>query len=109
MAEPFSKEFWLDIPKREKHFIFIDRLEIAFKDKFGIDTFDYAQKLIAQGFTSDEVYSDVQIQMDIIYNDLRIANNQFGTLIDCTDNPFTSQQGGYSSRNGSPSVRSAAG
>lgn len=92
---------------------FNDPMETMFKDKFGLDTFDYVQKLIAKiGYSSKEAYEDLQVQMDIIWNDFKQNNRvDWVTVKNIEDNPFigtvrsTAELHGF----GSPSVKSAVG
>ena len=108
MGKTFSPSFWLDKPhKKHNSYTFNDPIENIFYEKFGVDTFAYVTNLINDcGYSPREAYDDLQIQMDIIWQDMRAQNGEWAK---CCFNPFEDSPTGETSPVGSPWERSAVG
>ena len=107
MGKIFSSNFWLDKSHKKHNSTFNDPLENAFHTKFGIDAFTYVTNLINDcEFSPREAHDDLQIQMDIIWQDMRSQNGEWAK---CCFNPFQDSSSGESSPFGSPWERTSEG
>lgn len=90
MAKDFSPEFWLnDRPKKAKAYTFTDPMEKAFKEKFGVDTFEFVRALYGYGgrqWECENAYAYLQQQIDILYAEMKLQYEEWQQI---EFNPFS--------------------